>query len=229
MLLGIVEKGSDRLLSATGGLQESGDWRLCSLSQWFWTMWTQDNMDIWASEAKWVDAHDATADRYGLRHHTQPAVRQSRNVRVWIMEMDVGSPDAMFQGQNHLIACNTSYLIYFTFKMRDSASRFLKKQPSKLKLIKVEDLLKNTLHTLARAANPDAGSGCPMLDLVEPIKRGSLCDWQNTLTMPFTSWGSPTCKSRVIFNIHITTSWNVYCSMTVFTYTINLYLFFILK
>lgn len=35
-----------------------------------------------------------------------------------------------------------------------------------------------------------------MLDLVEPISRGSRLDSQKTLTMPFTSCGSPTCVDR---------------------------------
>lgn len=50
--------------------------------------------------------------------------------------------------------------------------------------------------TFARAASPEAGSGWPMLDLVEPISRGSRFDSQKTLTMPFTSCGSPTCVDR---------------------------------
>lgn len=51
------------------------------------------------------------------------------------------------------------------------------------------------------AARPEAGSGCPMLDFVEPMRRGSLSDWQNTPTMPFTSCGSPTYRWRHDVNI----------------------------
>lgn len=46
--------------------------------------------------------------------------------------------------------------------------------------------------TLASAASPEAGSGCPMLDLVEPTSRGSLREAHKARTMPFSSWGSPT-------------------------------------
>lgn len=46
--------------------------------------------------------------------------------------------------------------------------------------------------TLARAASPEAGSGCPMLDFVEPISRGSRRVLQRARSMLFSSWGSPT-------------------------------------
>lgn len=55
--------------------------------------------------------------------------------------------------------------------------------------------------TFAMAARPEAGSGWPMLDFVEPISRGSRFDWQNTLTMPFTSCGSPTYMQRDNMNV----------------------------
>lgn len=56
-------------------------------------------------------------------------------------------------------------------------------------------------HTFAMAARPEAGSGWPMLDFVEPISRGSRFDWQNTLTMPFTSCGSPTYMQRDVMSV----------------------------
>lgn len=46
--------------------------------------------------------------------------------------------------------------------------------------------------TLTSAASPAAGSGCPMLDLVEPTSRGSLRLAHRARAMPFSSWGSPT-------------------------------------
>lgn len=50
--------------------------------------------------------------------------------------------------------------------------------------------------TLARAARPEAGSAWPMLDLMEPMSRGSRSVSQKTAAMPFTSCGSPTCMQR---------------------------------
>ena len=50
----------------------------------------------------------------------------------------------------------------------------IKKHISSLKLKKESNKKQN--FTLARAAIPEAGSGWPMLDLVEPISRGSRCD-----------------------------------------------------
>lgn len=47
--------------------------------------------------------------------------------------------------------------------------------------------------TLASAASPEAGSGCPMFDLVDPISRGSWRVAHSARSMPFSSWGSPTC------------------------------------
>lgn len=47
--------------------------------------------------------------------------------------------------------------------------------------------------TLARAASPETGSGCPMLDLVEPTSSGSWRVAHRARAMPFSSWGSPTC------------------------------------
>lgn len=47
--------------------------------------------------------------------------------------------------------------------------------------------------TLASAASPEAGSGCPMFDLVDPISRGSWRAAHSARSMPFSSWGSPTC------------------------------------
>ena len=74
---------------------------------------------------------------------------------------------------------------------------------SKSKEFSASDRCAVTL-TFARAASPEAGSGWPMLDLVDPINKGSRFDWQNTETMPFTSCGSPTCvesryKTCVVF------------------------------
>ena len=48
--------------------------------------------------------------------------------------------------------------------------------------------------TLARAARPDDASQWPMLDLTEPIRRGSsgVRSLQNMLAIPLTSSGSPT-------------------------------------
>lgn len=48
--------------------------------------------------------------------------------------------------------------------------------------------------TLASAASPEAGSGCPMFDLVDPISRGSWRVAHRARTTPFSSWGSPTCE-----------------------------------
>lgn len=50
--------------------------------------------------------------------------------------------------------------------------------------------------TLARAASPEAGSGCPMLDLVDPINRGPWREAHRARTMLFSSWGSPTCGEQ---------------------------------
>lgn len=46
--------------------------------------------------------------------------------------------------------------------------------------------------TLASAASPEAGSGCPMFDLVDPISRGPWRLPHRACTMPFSSSGSPT-------------------------------------
>lgn len=50
--------------------------------------------------------------------------------------------------------------------------------------------------TLASAASPEAGSGCPMFDFVDPISKGSRRVVQRARSMPFSSWGSPTCAGQ---------------------------------
>lgn len=50
--------------------------------------------------------------------------------------------------------------------------------------------------TLASAASPEAGSGCPMFDFVDPISSGSRRVVQRARSMPFSSWGSPTCGGQ---------------------------------
>lgn len=47
--------------------------------------------------------------------------------------------------------------------------------------------------TLISAASPEAGSACPMFDLVDPISRGSWRVAHRARMMLFSSWGSPTC------------------------------------
>lgn len=39
--------------------------------------------------------------------------------------------------------------------------------------------------------SPEAGSGCPMFDLTDPIRRGVSLPLQNTSVIVFSSWGSP--------------------------------------
>ena len=49
-------------------------------------------------------------------------------------------------------------------------------------------------NTLVTPHNPEAGSGCPMLDLTEPIRRGPASDGrlsQKTEVREFNSSGSP--------------------------------------
>lgn len=62
--------------------------------------------------------------------------------------------------------------------------------------IRRKQITRSSLFTFARAAKPEAGSGWPIFDLVEPISKGSRSDWQNTPTMPLTSCGSPTCRRK---------------------------------
>lgn len=50
--------------------------------------------------------------------------------------------------------------------------------------------------TLASPASPEAGSECPMFDLVDPISRGSRRAAHRARSMPFSSWGSPTWKGH---------------------------------
>lgn len=47
--------------------------------------------------------------------------------------------------------------------------------------------------TLVSATRPEAGSACPMFDLVDPMSKGSWRVVHRARVMPFSSWGSPTC------------------------------------
>lgn len=63
--------------------------------------------------------------------------------------------------------------------------------------------LEPRLLTLVRAASPEAGSGCPMLDFVDPINRGPWREAHRDRVMPFSSWGSPTCRGHSTLRLHL--------------------------
>lgn len=72
--------------------------------------------------------------------------------------------------------------------------------PVSKQLYTLKKELCNLSLTFTKAAKPEAGSGWPILDLVEPMSRGFCLVWQNTVTIPFTSCGSPTCTYKLIFH-----------------------------
>lgn len=56
----------------------------------------EDDVNIGTSEAKRVDAHDATTNRQGPIDHLQPPIKKCWDFRVGVVEMQVGGPNPIF-------------------------------------------------------------------------------------------------------------------------------------
>lgn len=64
----------------------------------------EDDVDVGAAEAEGVHGHVTPADGQGPVHHPQPPVLQRRDLGVRAVEVQVGRPEPVLQGQQHLWA-----------------------------------------------------------------------------------------------------------------------------
>lgn len=111
VLLALLQQGLRGLGGAPAGQQQAGQGGVWGGRRGRAPVGLQDDVHVGAAEAEGVQGHIAPTDRPGLVHHLQPPVLQRRDLGVRVVEVQVGSPDAVLQGQQHLwVGCSLNSL-----------------------------------------------------------------------------------------------------------------------
>lgn len=102
MLAALLQQALHGLYCPSTGVQQTGKGSMRGRRRGLLCVGLEDDVNVGTAKAKGVDAHIATTNRQGPIHHLQPAIKEGWDFRVGVVEMQVGGPNPVLQGQQHL-------------------------------------------------------------------------------------------------------------------------------
>lgn len=102
VLAALLQQPLHGLRGAPAGQQQAGQGGMGGRRGGLAPVGLKDDVYVGAAKAEGIHGHVTPADGQGLVHHPQPPILQRWDLGVRAVEVQVGRPESMLQGQQHL-------------------------------------------------------------------------------------------------------------------------------